>query len=124
MKKLLFVAILAVAVLVVLSIGKKPLTERFENLVEATEEQMDKFTEQDWEKQNAKFSELVKEYKSKIENIDKEDRAEIDKAIGKYHALALKSGINEIAESATTIFDNITSTVDGFVDGLKTILNQ
>ena len=57
------------------------------------------FTPAQWEKANAQFEKLVNQYVDKYDKLSGEDKKEINAAIGKYTATALKCGVRSTPSS-------------------------
>jgi len=130
MKKYLIAPLLAAVLLVIVSCGST-LASRIESFVDKTEKNAPTYDEADWEKSEEKFSKLINEYQEKRDKLSREDCKRINRAIGKYTSLALKSGVDEMAsgledllESVPDVLDNLLESADGFLDGLGDFIDD
>ena len=121
MKKILFV-ILAV---VFLASCTATLPARFTKLADKVEAKGSKFTEDQWNKANEQFGQLVDEYSKNYDSFNGKQKKEINRAIAKYAGAALKSGIDTAAETVEGILEELPNTLDsilqsaqGFLEGL------
>lgn len=116
MKKFfLFLAFAALALAAISCTAMLPA--RFERFVDRVEKNAPSFTKEDWDKTSQTFEKLMNAYEKSYDKLSKEDRSRIDKAIGRYHAIAVKSGLNNIIKS----FDRAAK---GVVDGVKSFLDE
>lgn len=126
MKKYLFIAALAALVLV-LGSWTTLLVKRFEHFVDKVEKNYTTYTEEDWDKANETFSDLMKEYDEEYDKCTEEQHDRIDKAIGRYHALVFKSGADDAMEAFKTTMSkvgvkvkSILTGIGSFFEGMKT----
>lgn len=117
MKKIILFLVAAAFALSLVSC-KTMLPVTFEKFVDYVEKNADSFSEEDWQKADKTFHELMDEYKAHSADLSKEDRERIDKAIGKYYAVALKSNIGGIIESAKEVVDGIRNSVGSWLEEL------
>ncbi len=116
MKKFfLFLAFAALALAAISCTAMLPA--RFERFVDRVEKNAPSFTKEDWDKTSQTFEKLMNAYEKSYDKLSKEDRSRIDKAIGRYHAIAINSGLNSIIKS----FDRAAK---GVVDGVKSFLDE
>ena len=83
------------------------------------------YTPKQWEKSNAQFEKLVQQYIDKYDKLSNDDKKEINAAIGKYTATALKCGaanglkqIDELLKQVPAAIDTATEGVKGFLEEL------
>ena len=112
---MLFIS-LSVAVLFAISCSSL-LPDQFEQFVDRVEKNAPTYDEDDWQKVSRQFSKLANQYEKVQKKLPKEDRKRIDKAIGRYHAIVLKSGIKSIINS----FDDAAIDI---VNGIESFLNE
>jgi hypothetical protein len=72
-----------------------------------------------WEKANAQFEKLVQQYVDKYEKLSNEDKKEINAAIGKYTATALKCGVSDGLKQINALLKQVPSALDTAVEGAK-----
>ena len=77
------------------------------------------FTPAQWEKANAQFEKLVNQYVDKYDTLSKEDRKEINAAIGKYTATALKCGVADGLKQINALLKKVPSAIDTAAEGAK-----
>ena len=87
------------------------------NICEDIEKNFDKYTEKDFEKITVRFSEIEKEME-KRELTDNEEK-ELAKLKGRYYGAFTKGAIKSTKEEIKKISEEINSTVEGFIEGIK-----
>ena len=117
MKKLFLFMALAAAALVALSCTSM-LPARIEKFVDKVEKNAPSYSEADWDKVSDQFTKLMDQYDKAYDKLPKEDRERIDKAVGRYHAIVLKSGVNNIINSFDKAVNGVLKGVGGFFEGL------
>lgn len=117
MKQFFMFMALAAAALVFISCTSL-LPARIENFVDKVEKNAPSYSEEDWDKVSDQFTKLMDRYEKVYNKLSKEDRARIDKAVGRYHAIVLKSGVNNIVNSFDKAVQGVLKGVGGFFEGL------
>ena len=72
-----------------------------------------------WENANAQFEKLVQQYVDKYEKLSNEDKKEINTAIGKYTATALKCGMSDGLKQINALLKQVPSAIDTAIEGAK-----
>ncbi len=72
-----------------------------------------------WEKANAQFEKLVNQYVDKYDKLSNEDKKEINAAIGKYTATALKCGVADGLKQINALLKKVPSAIDTAAEGAK-----
>lgn len=117
MKKFfLFMAFAALALAAISCTAMLPT--RFERFVGRVEKNASSFTKEDWDKTSQSFEKLMNAYEKSYDKLSKEDRSRIDKAIGRYHAIVVKSGLNNIIKSFDRTVKGALGGIGGFFEGL------
>lgn len=117
MKKLfLFMALAAVALLALSCTSMLP--DRIEKFVDKVEKNASSYTEEDWEKVSDQFSNLMDQYKQVKDKLSKEDQKRVDKAVGRYRAIVIKSGIKNVVDDFSSAVKGALEGVGGFFEGL------
>ena len=121
MKRIVF---LAVATLLVAACAFS-LPGKFTQLADKVAAKGADYTPQQWEKSNAQFEKLVQQYIDKYDKRSNDDKKEINAAVGKYTATALKCGaanglkqIDELLKQVPAAIDTATEGVKGFLEEL------
>ena len=121
MKRIVF---LAVATLLVAACAFS-LPGKFTQLADKVAAKGADYTPKQWEKSNAQFEKLVQQYIDKYDKLSNDDKKEINAAIGKYTATALKCGaanglkqINDLLKQVPAAIDTATEGVKGFLEEL------
>ena len=121
MKRIVF---LAVATLLVAACAFS-LPGKFTQLADKVAAKGADYTPKQWEKSNAQFEKLVQQYIDKYDKLSNDDKKEINAAIGKYTATALKCGaanglkqIDELLKQVPAAIDTATESVKGFLEEL------
>jgi len=98
------------------------LPGKIDNLADKVETKGASYTLEQWEKSNVEFEKLIDDY---IENYDKysiAEKKEINAAIGRYSAAALKSGAQDVASEVEDMLDELPGNIDALVEGAKGFL--
>ena len=77
------------------------------------------YTPAQWEKANAQFEALVNQYVDKYDKLSNEDKKEINAAIGKYTATALKCGVADGLKQINALLKKVPSAIDTAAEGAK-----
>ena len=93
MKKIL----LLLAALVVMASCTSTLPKQFTALADKVEKNGDSFSEAQWENANDQYEKLVEQFNENADKFNAEQKKEINAAIGRYQAAALKAGLKEAA---------------------------
>lgn len=123
MKKIVLV-LAFVAFLAGLTSCKSMLPARFEHFVDKVEKEAPNYTEKDWDKASKKFESLVAQYEKAYENLSKEDRKRINKAIGQYQALVIKYGFSNALDSFTSVMKDLQSKIGELIKGAGSFLDE
>ena len=113
MKKLLI--LIACAVLAVSCGQGNSLPSKMDKFVDETEQNSSKLTESDWNDLQLEYEEFIKEYEENIDSYTDEEKDEINKAIGRYHGLLLKAGLDELASEVEQYTKHLGSFLEGFL---------
>ena len=77
------------------------------------------YTPAQWEKANAQFEDLVQQYVDKYDKLTNEEKKEINAAIGKYTATALKCGVSDSLKQIDALLKQVPSAIDTALEGAK-----
>lgn len=123
MKKVFsYVCIMALALVAFSCTSMLPV--RFEKFVDRVESKYSSFNDEDWQKASSQFEKLMEEYENSYDKFSPEERERIDKAIGRYHAIVVKSGINSVIQSFDELVSGVTSKIKGLLDGVGSFLDE
>ena len=120
MKRILFLAIAAL----LMTACAFSLPGKFTQLADKVAAKGADYSPKQWEKANAQFEKLVQQYVDKYDKLSKEDRKEINAAIGKYLATALKCGLSDGLKQINNILNSIPSAVNSAAEGTKSFLEE
>lgn len=115
MKRIVF---LAVATLLVAACAFS-LPGKFTQLADKVAAKGADYTPQQWEKSNAQFEKLVQQYIDKYDKLSNDDKKEINAAIGKYTATALKCGVADGLKQINALLKKVPSAIDTAAEGAK-----
>ena len=110
MKKIL----LLLAALVVMASCTSTLPKQFTALADKVEKNGDSFSEAQWENANDQYEKLVEQFNENADKFNAEQKKEINAAIGRYQAAALKAGLKEAAGAVEELVEG----TKGFLEGL------
>lgn len=123
MKRLSYIIALAALTLILCS-WTTLLVKRFEHFVDKVEKNAATYTEEDWEKANESFSNLMKEYDEDYDKCSEEQHDRIDKCIGRYHALVVKSGADDTLKELNEVLSKVSVKVRSILMGLGSFLQN
>ena len=123
MKRLRYIIALAALTLILCS-WTTLLVKRFEHFVDKVEKNAATYTEEDWEKANESFSDLMKEYDEDYDKCSEEQHDRIDKCIGRYHALVVKSGADDTLKELNEVLSKVSVKVRSILMGLGSFLQN
>ena len=104
MKKILYVAILAIMVMMTAcQQSKEDYIKEFEEFVEEVAEECADYTEEQWEDVSKEFEALVKKAE-KYEDLTTEEKLELAKTQAKYAGIQAKKGINKVIDGVKDLF--------------------
>lgn len=112
------IAFLAIAALLMTACAFS-LPGKFTQLADQVAAKGANYKPEQWEKTNAKFEKLVQQYIDKYDKLSNEDKKEINAAIGKYTAAALKCGAANGLKQINTLLKQIPSGIDTAAEGAK-----
>ena len=120
MKKILFLAIAAL----LMTACAFSLPGKFTELADKVADKGADYSPKQWEKANAQFEKLVQQYVDKYEKLSNEDKKEINAAIGKYTATALKCGVADGLKQINALLNQVPSVIDSAAEGAKGFLEE
>ena len=120
MKKIVFLAIAAL----LMTACAFSLPGKFTELADKVADKGADYTPKQWEKANAQFEKLVRQYVNKYEKLSNEDKKEINAAIGKYTATALKCGVADGVKQINLLLKQVPSAIDTAAEGAKGFLEE
>ena len=100
------------------------LPGKFTQLADKVADKGADYTSAQWDKANAQFEKLVQQYVDKYDKLSNEDKKEINAAIGKYTATALKCGVSDGLNQVNALLKQIPSTIDAATEGVKGFLEE
>lgn len=123
MKKIsLLMAVIALALVAVSCTSMLPA--RFERFVNKVEKNASSYTKEDWNSVTDQFTKLVEEYQKSYDKLSKEDRQRIDKAIGRFSAIAIKSGVGSVIQTVNETVSGLSSTLQNVIEGVGSFLKE
>ena len=104
MKKLFYVALMAVMVMMTAcQQSKEDYIKEFKSFVTEVSEECGDYTDADWEKAAKEFEALVKQAEQ-YEDLTTEEKLELAKVQAKYAGLQAKKGINKVIDGVKDFF--------------------
>ena len=118
----LFFALFAAAIIAISCTSTLPT--RFERFVDRVEKNAASYDEDDWQKVSDQFTKLTYQYEKVQDRLSKEDCKRINKAIGRYRVLVIKSGVKNAINSFKKAMEELPSTLQGIIDGVGSFLDE
>ena len=124
MKQILFIFISFFILSSCTSYKQKEVKNNLESLITDIEKNNSNYTEQDWETKNKEFEIILsKEYLPIKDKLNEEQRLEINRLIGKYEAIKIKSGINRFKGILKDGFQQLESIITELSNDKKIFIN-
>lgn len=82
------------------------------------------FTPEQWQKTNAQFEKLVKQYVDEYDNFSTDEKKKVNAAIGKYTATAIKCGVADAAKEINALLRKVPDSVDAAIEGARGFLEE
>ena len=82
------------------------------------------FTPEQWQKANAQFEKLVKQYVDEYDKFSTDEKKKANAAIGKYTATAIKCGVADVAKEVNSLLKKVPDSVDAAVEGAWGFLEE
>lgn len=98
-----------------LSLSARSIPEKLDRFVDDVELRCDRYTESDWEKATDEYHSLISKYYADRENFSDAEKMMAARAMGRFHALLIKNGINK----GLSRLGDFTSTIPGYVQGFS-----
>ena len=121
MKKLVLIAVSALAALVLVSCSSVP--ERITKLADQVEAKGDKYSLDDWQKAGEKMEKLLVKFEDNADSYKFSEHAQVVKAVARFSAKAIKCGAEAVLddEDFEDFLDeasDLGDSVKGFLQGL------
>ena len=116
--KLLRSVVLLAAVAVLYSCSS-PLSNRVESYVDKVENNCDAWSTDEWEVAQLEYEELMKEYEMNYDSYTAEEKAAINRAIGRYNGLLVKHGFEQVGNALQELGQQIPSLIEGFMSAFE-----
>jgi len=100
------------------------LPHKIDRLADRAEAKGANYSMDQWEQSNEKFEEFVEEYVENYGSYSPAERKEINRAIARYSAAAVKSGVHGVASEVESFLDDVPDVIDEVIDGAKTFLQE
>ena len=97
---------------------------RMEKFVTNVERNYSTWTEEERSKASHKYSELLKEYKDGYESLSSEDKRIVNRAIGRYNGVLVRSGLETAEKSLKDLTERLPSLLEGFLSVFDTTKNS
>ena len=120
MKKVLFLALVAA----IMTACAFSLPGKFTQLADKVAAKGADYTPAQWEKANAQFEKLVQQYVDKYDTFSNDEKKEINTAIGKYTATALKCGVSDGLKQINALLKKVPGTLDSALQGVKGFFDE
>lgn len=103
---------------------RSTLPARFEQFVNRVEKNASSYSQEEWQKASTHFSKLMEQYEKAHDKLSQEERSRIEKAIGRYRAIAVKSGIKDVIRSLDNAISEFSSRFNDYLDGAESFLKE
>jgi hypothetical protein len=111
--------LIAIAAITLLASWGKPLSSRTNDFVDNVEKSYKSWTKEDWDRSEEKYVKLLEEYKQNYDSYAPEEKAAINKAIGRYNGILVKQGIEGAGQKIKDFGERLPSLIEGFVSAFE-----
>ena len=111
--------LIAIATIMILVSWGKPLSTRMNEYVENVEKNYKNWTKEDWERSGEKYAKLLEEYKQNYDSYTLEEKATINRAIGRYNGILLKQGLEGAGQKIKDFGERLPSLIEGFISAFE-----
>ena len=118
MSKRIFIFVITAIVAVVFSCSNANTPQKLDAFVDETELSCDGYDANDWQRSMVRFEELVNEYDSSGKQYTEGEKQMAARAIGRYHSLLIKNGVELTAAYLEELKAVLPSYLDGLMNGL------
>lgn len=94
-------------------------SQALDSFVDKAELNCESYTSSDWEKSTMQYEKLIEQYTNSDRQYTEAEKQMAARAIGRYHALLIKHGIEESASYLKELGNILPSYFDGLTKGLK-----
>lgn len=108
-------ATLALMITLMLTACTSSLSSRIDKAVADVEANCETWTEEEWDLAIDDYSKLLEEYEMNYNSYSAEEKAEINRALGRYSALMVKQGFREAGDALEDFTESLPSLVEGFM---------
>ena len=91
-----------------------PLSNRVDNFVDDAEDNCAEWSDTEWEKSMAEYDELLEEYETNYDDLSKEEKKAINRAVARYNGLIVKKGLEDAGSAIKEFGEQLPSMVEGF----------
>lgn len=120
MKTIAKIILTAFTVLTIASCANTSAIVKLDHFVDDAELKSPDYTSQDWEKSQTEYNLLVEKMLEDDSEYTDEEREMAARAMGRYHALLIKYGI----EKSATLFQQLGKLLPQYIDGFASALEE
>lgn len=113
------IAITCIIALVGCKTTRMSASQQLYDFVNETELKCETYAQEDWAKSKSEFKQLIDCYSKSLNQHTDAEREVAAEAIGRYHALLIKYGIQQSVEYIENIAKLFPAYINGFSSGLK-----
>lgn len=108
-------ALIAIAAVTILVSWGKPLSTRMNAFVNDVEKNCKNWTAEDWDRSEERYASLLEEYKKNYDSYSSEEKAAINKEIGRYNGILVKYGLEGAGQKIKDFGERLPSLIEGFM---------
>lgn len=91
------------------------LAEKIDGCAADVEDNFMEWTEEDWQQARQRYEQLLEEYQENYKSYSKEEKDEINRAIGRYNGMLVKRGIKDSEKVLKDLGERVPSMIEGFM---------
>ena len=111
-------AVIAAVPVLAISCMVTSVPQRLDRFVDNAELKSSSYSSADWEKSVSEYDKLAEKFASTEQDYSQEEQQMAARAMGRYHSLLLKNGIQQSEDYLEKLKDELPAYIDGLAEGL------
>ena len=112
-------ALIAIAAITIMVSWGKPLSTRMNEFVDNVEKNYINWSQEDWDRSEEKYSKFIEEYKQNYDSYSLDEKAAINKEIGRYKGILVKQGLEGAGQKIKDFGERVPSLIEGFMSAFE-----
>lgn len=119
MKPVCSILFAAISAMIIASCASQSAPQALDAFVDKAELNSELYSPEDWERSELQYEKLIEQYANSGKSYTEAEKQMAARAMGRYHALLIKNGIEQSAEFLRELGNILPSYFEGITDGLE-----